>query len=171
MNKIKLIENSDFYINSKCCLLLTYMNIKQGSIISMCSESKINQSGYNELTKKQLKEKINLFKVLNLKYKEIKEIESCCISRTNNVLCDLTGKDRLKFGLALGYPKTAVLAFHNNIKQLNDNKYVQLCKNYKFIDHIGFVMSEVNWQSELEVIINWAEKIKEVSPKLYHKIS
>jgi len=83
--------------------------------------------------------------------------------------------DERKFGLAMGYPQTAVEAFVSTEDPFTkpDLLFVEPIE-VEFSEERSFLffrMSKEHWHEELEVVKRWARTIKEVAPQLYEEIT
>ena len=84
-----------------------------------------------------------------------------------------TPESQERFGLLMGYPKTAVEAY---IKNINDprSQEPELPEDVEFAEYMdfkNFVVSQDHWREELETVKRWAETIREIAPDLYKKIT
>lgn len=79
-----------------------------------------------------------------------------------------TKKRRLKVGLLLGYPKTAVKAFADG-KALNLNDLPSKIYQKKELKFLNFRLSK-NWPEEFEYVEQRAKAIKRMNPELYRRI-
>lgn len=74
-----------------------------------------------------------------------------------------------EFGLALGFPKTAVDAFVNRDDLLNEDNlpddFTEEDRKFRF-----FVFSKSGYKEELEWLRKIIEGVKEVSPKIYEQV-
>ena len=77
-------------------------------------------------------------------------------------------------GNQYGYPKTAVDAFVNKEARMNIKDYPEEIQNSELGELLSklplFVKSKAHWPEEVAVYASWMDKVKELSPKIYHMI-
>jgi len=78
-------------------------------------------------------------------------------------------QDQADFGLALGYPATAVEAFVNEAEPLNENSLPQEVKQSDAYLFCQYQLSKDNWRQELETAQEWAGFIEKTSLKIFEQ--
>jgi hypothetical protein len=78
-------------------------------------------------------------------------------------------QDQADFGLALGYPSTAVEAFINEAEPLDENFLPQEVKQSDAYLFCQYQLSENNWQEELKTAQEWADFIKKTSFNIFEQ--
>jgi len=90
---------------------------------------------------------------------------------TINQLAQVSGdKDHEEYGRLMGYPESAIAAFSDKAKQLDENTYSKLVEENKDIRVGYFIPSKDNYQSESKIMEEWNKAIKNYAPELYDSL-
>jgi hypothetical protein len=193
----------DFHDVQKCDLLEVLEGEKPASAISLslrddCSEEKEKTYKENvEFLKNFLDSHANFFEFYEEVFPGIK-IGNFLIAKEKKEFEDIkkadeklkksnTPEDQYEFGVAVGYPETAVKAFKNDTIFRNKNKmdskkipaietmdweeYPEEMLSDKDIRFLPFRPSRKNWKKEFQTVKRWAKTIEEKYPALYKRMT
>ena len=77
--------------------------------------------------------------------------------------------DHTKIGTSLGFPPTAVAAFATgDVIPVDEIPKSTQKVNKDSMKFLGHMVSRQNWQDEISYLPNFARRIKEISPSIYH---
>ncbi|MEK7212463.1 MAG: hypothetical protein AAB686_02190 [Patescibacteria group bacterium] len=163
-------------------ILLVWSGFKPGALveISWTPHAAISREGFHKTVSdfEEVLRKLRLQYALKKNYPKTIRTRTAytCIARDERMLKKLTaalGEEdkkmrRLKIGVLLGYPKTALAAFANN-KQFNSRDLPQPVSKAKEFKFLNFRLSQ-NWQEESGYLREKAREVKRLSPELYARI-
>lgn len=187
--RIEGIENALIDIQDKIDMILILKDLKPASDISLYSEEWLEGEEEKEINSKKIEEIKSLLKKNGLLYEPFEEKtidwyvdkdgqkvrkEKKFIIAKNEENLNLikkaleTGDEEL-FGRAYGFPQSAIEAYLGKRKIIDSNKLSGKIKQQDALAFSKFKLSKDNWQEELKKAKEWADAIKETSPKIYNE--
>jgi len=162
--KIAEIEKLNIGPSQKADIILVVLGMKPATELDLYK--------YNDKTQivEQILQQVGL--AANLKKMERPQknlIAKLAIAQDQDTLEKLMtldpNKDHAEYGALMGYPDSAVEAFLDKEKLLDESDYP---------DMAGIIfpmkLSKENWQQEVEQLRKWSQAIQEYAPDLYNEL-
>lgn len=166
--------------HDKADVLLVWSGFKQVALVDISCQKNTKGKVFTnriESLEKILRELSLKFK-LHVNYpKNTREVTRYSyIAKTDRDLKSIMSADaeknqkirRMKTGLLLGYPKSAVVAFANN-KSVDAGKLPKRIFEGPIGAFLTFRLSK-KWRDELDYVKKYSQEIKKISPEIYKKI-
>jgi len=171
--KIELIKGLSLDEFDKANLILTLLNVKPSSHVDFHRGRVSEPTGFEEILKK-----CGLYFEREVEYRRyhpdvIDHTADYFISSDFKKAQELheawNADNDIVAGIALGFPKTAVLAYAKERNKLLTMEETDFLKK-KFKINIPFRVTKDNWREEIKVAEDWARALKQYAPRVYNEI-
>jgi hypothetical protein len=184
----ELLNSDALFLDDKVNIFLTAKGVKPASEIHRAYESEFEDTSPREAYEKEVAQIRATVQGLGVPTEEVvdevfpgEEVTRFLIGKDDEHLRRLIASytrgyivNTRLFGLAVGYPETAVNAYENDPfhrkEGISIEELPEEVRNSDWIKFLSFGLSRSNWREELSQVKRYAETIQLFAPKLYKEV-